>query len=118
VCIGVWNVYVESADSRHVYNDNTGDQLIMGEQVLSADCARPAGVVWCTPAAVGERVIKPLGEPGGLGLARGCWCCDWCAAARPGDSRAMLWHLARRAVALNINNSSSSGARMYCTAVS
>jgi len=39
VCIGVWNVYGQSADNRHVYNDNTGDQLIMGEQ------AKPAGAI-------------------------------------------------------------------------
>ena len=76
VYIGVWNVYSQSAGSKHVYKDNTGDQLIMCAQVLLADCTRPA-VLWCTPAAaVDQLVIKPLGEPGGLGrsLAQGYWC--------------------------------------------
>ena len=45
VCIGVWNEYVESADSRHVYNNNTGDQLIMGEQAMRAGTCQ-ASVVY------------------------------------------------------------------------
>ena len=66
VCIGVWNVYSQSADSKNVYKDNTGDQLIM--------CETSRGVRqlqrWACESS--------SHEPGGLGrsLARGYWCCN------------------------------------------
>ena len=94
--------------------------------VLSADCTRPA-VVWCTPAAVGERVIEPLGEPGGLGRSLAGLLvsatdsgCSGAAAYNRKYAVCEAWtvaRLAQRAVAPCINNSSSSGAWMYCTAV-
>ena len=41
------NVYDESADSRHVYNDNTGNQLIVsayGRVGVNADAGRRGAI--------------------------------------------------------------------------
>jgi len=43
-------VYVENAESRNVYNDNTGDQLIMGEQ--ACQCRLP----WISWLCYSQRV--------------------------------------------------------------
>jgi len=141
-------VYVESADSIHVYNNNTDDQLIVsacGRQrrcrpVLSADCARPAGMVYASSGGPARRTRpEPSRATGDWGirttaagaaalprttgstlysLGRGLDCKRWTSYTEPTvNSRTSVWRLARPAVAL-CSYSSSSGAWMFCTAVS